>query len=394
MYNSGNSSKNVTGASVVDGTLYTVDIADDAVTADKLANSVNTDIATGVSASTTAGDALPKAGGTMTGTIAGFESTGIDDNATSTAITIDASENVAVAGVVSTSDALKLLNTASPTTSVGSIYNRNNALTFRGDTSGYNFNNAANTINLLQISDAGNVVIGNGGSELTVKTGLVHVDGSASSNLASVALTRTDASWRIANETNWRLYGNTGDTTAPATNRLEVSTTGDVTVKTGNLVIGTSGKGIDFSAATPDGTGSTGSEVLDDYEEGTWTPTITSVTGTSPTIVYASQDGTYTKVGNLVTITANIYITTFTAGTNGVAKINGLPFAKGSGQESAGSIVANNISFGRSPHYGLTLVTTTSLGFLSSVNGGGWNWEPVGIFTTGSNIRISFSYFT
>jgi hypothetical protein len=69
MYNNGNSSKNVTGASVVDGTLYTVDIADDAVTADKLANSVNTDIATGVTASTTAGDALPKAGGTMTGAL-------------------------------------------------------------------------------------------------------------------------------------------------------------------------------------------------------------------------------------------------------------------------------------------------------------------------------------
>ena len=33
--------------------------------------------------------ALPKAGGTMTGVIAGFESTGIDDNATSTALAID-----------------------------------------------------------------------------------------------------------------------------------------------------------------------------------------------------------------------------------------------------------------------------------------------------------------
>ena len=69
MYNSGNSSKNVTGASIVDGTVETVDIADDAVTADKLANSVNTDIATGVSGSTTAGDALPKTGGAMTGAI-------------------------------------------------------------------------------------------------------------------------------------------------------------------------------------------------------------------------------------------------------------------------------------------------------------------------------------
>mgnify|MGYP004000897987 CR=1 FL=1 len=134
MYNSGNSSKNVTGASIVDGTVETVDIADDAVTADKLANAINTDIATGVSGSTTAGDALPKAGGamtgaittnstfdgvdvatrdavltsttstanaalpkaggTMTGTIAGFTSTGIDDNADTTAITITSAEKV------------------------------------------------------------------------------------------------------------------------------------------------------------------------------------------------------------------------------------------------------------------------------------------------------------
>ena len=45
---------------------------------------------------TVANAALPKAGGAMTGVIAGFESTGIDDNATSTAITIDASENVGI----------------------------------------------------------------------------------------------------------------------------------------------------------------------------------------------------------------------------------------------------------------------------------------------------------
>jgi len=47
----------------------TANIVDDAVTADKLANSINTDIATGVTADTTANAALPKAGGTMTGNI-------------------------------------------------------------------------------------------------------------------------------------------------------------------------------------------------------------------------------------------------------------------------------------------------------------------------------------
>jgi len=49
------------------GTVDTASIADDAVTADKLANTINTDIATGVTAGTTASAALPKAGGTMTG---------------------------------------------------------------------------------------------------------------------------------------------------------------------------------------------------------------------------------------------------------------------------------------------------------------------------------------
>ena len=86
----------VTSGGIADGTLSVEDIADDAVTAAKLANSINTDIATGVTGNTTANAALPKAGGTMTGTIAGFTSTGIDDNADATAITIDASENVGI----------------------------------------------------------------------------------------------------------------------------------------------------------------------------------------------------------------------------------------------------------------------------------------------------------
>jgi hypothetical protein len=59
----------VTGSGIEDGTLSVDDIANDAVTADKLANSINTDIATGVTGNTTANAALPKAGGTMTGAL-------------------------------------------------------------------------------------------------------------------------------------------------------------------------------------------------------------------------------------------------------------------------------------------------------------------------------------
>lgn len=79
---------------------------------------------------------------------------------------------------------------------------------------------------------------------------------------------------------------------AVATGALTV--TGDATLSTGNLVIGTSGKGIDFSATSGTGT----SELLADYEEGTWTPT--PINGTF-NVTYAS--GFYTKVGRQVTAT-------------------------------------------------------------------------------------------
>ena len=80
----------VNAAKIVDGTIVVGDIADDAVTAAKLANSINTDIATGVTAGTTASAALPKAGGTMTGAVKGSTDT---DTSNSGSITLDFSTN-------------------------------------------------------------------------------------------------------------------------------------------------------------------------------------------------------------------------------------------------------------------------------------------------------------
>ena len=102
------------------------------------------------------------------------------------------------------------------------------------------------------------------------------------------------------------------------------SFTGNQTLSTGNLVIGTSGQGIDFSA-TP-GTGT--SELLADYEEGTWTPTLTSAGGNFTTIAYGDQQGTYTKIGRIVIVRGNIYTSSaITAGSaSGQVYIAGLPF--------------------------------------------------------------------
>jgi hypothetical protein len=70
-----------------------------------------------------------------------------------------------------------------------------------------------------------------------------------------------------------------------------VDASNNLTVGLGNVVIGTSGKGIDFSATPSTGT----SELLADYEEGTWTPTDVSGAGLS-----LSGSGEYTKIGNMV----------------------------------------------------------------------------------------------
>ena len=107
---------------------------------------------------------------------------------------------------------------------------------------------------------------------------------------------------------------------------------GDVTLSNGNLVIGTSGKGIDFSATSGTGT----SELLADYEEGTWTPTDVSGAGLTLTIVSA----TYTKVGRLVTLQSEITYPT-TADTSG-AGIGGLPYAAAS--NGAASFYSGGVS--------------------------------------------------
>jgi hypothetical protein len=96
---------------------------------------------------------------------------------------------------------------------------------------------------------------------------------------------------------------------------------GDQTITNGNLVIGTSGKGIDFSV-TNSGTGTMTSELLADYEEGTFLPTISNgITA----ITYSTQNGSYTKVGRLVTFALRLELSAGTAAAS-ILRIGGLPF--------------------------------------------------------------------
>ena len=102
-----------------------------------------------------------------------------------------------------------------------------------------------------------------------------------------------------------------------ATHKFRV---GDVVLGTGNVVMGTSAKGIDFSA-TANGSGTMTSELLNDYEEGTWVPTDASGAGLTLTVSACR----YTKIGRAVTIQGIIAYPSTVSASNAV--IAGLPFA-------------------------------------------------------------------
>ena len=103
-----------------------------------------------------------------------------------------------------------------------------------------------------------------------------------------------------------------------------------------NLVIGTAGKGIDFAATSGTGT----SELLADYEEGTWTPG----QGNQTVVGTYSASGTYTKIGRQVTVRGYATSTGTIAGAAGTYFDN-LPFASavdfpgGIGTNDGGSFV-------------------------------------------------------
>jgi hypothetical protein len=84
------------------------------------------------------------------------------------------------------------------------------------------------------------------------------------------------------------------------------------------------GQGIDFSATSD--TGGMTNELLDDYEEGTFTPTIGFASNSANDWTYNAQQGTYLKVGNLCHFVLRIDIGNAGSGNNGWVEITGLPF--------------------------------------------------------------------
>jgi hypothetical protein len=216
---------------------------------------------------------------------------------------------------------------------------------------------AANSIETIRVNASGNVGIGTGSP-----TSKLHVDQNADANgitLAFAGRGPARINWQLSGATNQSCTFNHNDGTdsftmqalsrdlvrffTTNTERVRIFATGGVSIgdttdpsagnlrlATGNLVIGTAGKGIDFSADAS-AAGMT-SELLDDYEEGVHTVTITC--GTSGTISLASTANKlrYTKIGDTVHVNGYLFVSGVSSPVGNI-QIS-LPFASGAGAQS------------------------------------------------------------
>ena len=152
----------------------------------------------------------------------------------------------------------------------------------------------------------------------------------------------------------------------------------DWSLSSGNFVQGTAAKGINFTANTP-AAGMT-SQLLNWYEEGTYTATLTPSTSGSILMVSAYDLVQYTRIGRLVTVSAQIRIDSVSSPVGTYIKLN-LPFTIASLSELAGR-------GGGCVNYNGTVIPM----FWETGNNFVYLSKDASTAATGQNIYFSFSY--
>ena len=305
-----------------DDVVDTAHIKDDAVTAAKLANSINTEIAantakTGITTAqasaitantakvTNSTDASDLTSGTLPsarlGTITGFTSTGIDDNADATAITIDSSENV---GIGITPDDARLQvsgnvfvgNAASNATIDNNLTGGGLDVAVGSGTKAFQVWDDSSTATPRFIVERG----GNVGIGTASPASPLHVAGNMQVN------TTTNDS----NELRFKVTpGGAGDNCTVGLYQDDGTTAG--------VYMQADGASWFTGGINPSSGNTTASNVLNDYEEGTCTLTLDGASN------YSGASATYVKVGNMCTVAW--YTGSFTS-TAVLAIIRGFPF--------------------------------------------------------------------
>jgi hypothetical protein len=166
---------------------------------------------------------------------------------------------------------------------------------------------------------------------------------------------------------------------------INCSTTGAVGLY--GAATNATGVGITFPATQ---SASSDANTLDDYEEGTWTPTI-SYTTSDGDLSYATQVGRYTKVGNLVTITGQVVFSETTA--SGSVRIASLPFTSVnvSNYRSSGGVYFDNMPIIVNAGYG-RIAENSTLFVMAYADVGGAGGLTATQTGSGSNIQFSITY--
>jgi len=238
---------------------------------------------------------------------------------------------------------------------------------------------ADTTTTLAKLADVatGNALISGGVSTAPSwgKIGLTtHVSGTlpvanGGTNASSASITAFN------NITGYSASGATGTTSTNLVFSTSPSITtptlvGDATLSTGNLIQGTAAKGINFTANTP--LAGMTSQLLNWYEEGTWTP----AQGSGLTVIGAfSSAGRYVRIGKQVTVSGSVSGATSIALAGGAAILtNNIPYSPGAVPGvglaiNAGATASSTFQASVTTLYNVTAIAaTTSIYFAVTYN--------------------------
>ena len=173
-----------------------------------------------------------------------------------------------------------------------------------------------------------------------------------------------------------------------STRKMAIEQDGHIHIDDGDLKFA-SGHGIDFSA-TADGSGSSQAELFDDYEEGTWTPTVSSSNAS-----FSTMEGRYVKVGRMVSLWFKISGGGSYSG-SGALEIGGLPFTNNTGVGVTGTSEYYKVLFSDSYSDHCTpYVTGSNIKWLRNNSGNGsGNYLTVGQLYTSAAIKTFICYGT
>jgi len=170
---------------------------------------------------------------------------------------------------------------------------------------------------------------------------------------------------------------------------LVLDSSRDVTISAGNLIMGTGGKGIDFSANSH-ATGMT-SELLDHYEEGTCTLTCKGSSADPTSAV--TETAAYTRIGRQVTVTC-YFEAKDTSGASGGWFFDGLPFTSANENDwrGTGGIMTHSMTIS-GLYLGLSMnANATNFHIYAAVSGGAWVGQAI-TAGTGKSWHLSLTYF-